>query len=316
MSVLVAPTRGFDIGVARTPSRRGLAGINPAGVIRTPAQQPPRLADSETHPIYRGLHGLSLGAVSASDFDRVSPPIIVRTTPYIPTNSTTSSTAAGSSGSATASTTPVSNPITIYPAGQMARLPSTGTPVPAFWPETKPYVDGAGNTWEYIDGSWQITSTATSTQTSPTPTTSAVSSSGATSITPPSSGLPTNPVVGSYYLDSAGNTWQYTSSGWTETALAASGSSTVSTVAAPSAGLPSNPVVGNYYTDSAGNQWQYTASGWVETATEGSASSSISNWMSSLTTFLDESTIISGVQNFWIIAGVGAAALLLMRGKH
>lgn len=85
-------------------------------------------------------------------------------------------------------------------------------------------------------------------------------------------------------------------------------------------GYPTNQA----FVDSSGNIWTYTATGGWQlttpaTASVGAASSTPSvsvssttaDWVASLTTWLQGQTIISGVSNFWIVAGVGIGGLLL-----
>jgi hypothetical protein len=119
------------------------------------------------------------------------------------------------------------------------------------------------------------------------------------------------------YTDSQGNIWGYENSSWqvvgyvtgsSAYTAAQTAATAASTAATAPAGAPASPASGQQYTDASGNLWTYSGGQWVLTE----SASSASNWMASLSSFLQESTIISGVQNFWLVAGVGAAALLLM----
>jgi hypothetical protein len=175
-------------------------------------------------------------------------------------------------------------------------------------------------------------------QTSPTPTTQSITPSPSTVSlqtngpsaqtaqvgTPVPVGWPTN----QSYIDSSGNVWTYTSTaGWQNTgtvsslqATVAAGSTTAGTTIASTTttavAQTGTPVPAGYptdeaYVDASGNTWTWTsASGWTITAAA-SIVGSASDWFGELTTWLQSSTIFSGVQNFWTVAGVGAAGIVL-----
>jgi hypothetical protein len=111
-----------------------------------------------------------------------------------------------------------------------------------------------------------------------------------------------------------------------------SGAATTAQAGTP---VPVNWPTTQTYTDSSGNIWGYENGSWqiisyvagsaaatqaatlaaaTGTTTGGvSVSTTTSDWMASLTSFLQGSTIINGVQNFWLVGGAGVVALLLMR---
>jgi hypothetical protein len=63
------------------------------------------------------------------------------------------------------------------------------------------------------------------------------------------------------------------------------------------------------YTDSSGNGWAWTATGGWQ-ITGNAASGDASNWASSITSWLQESKIVTGIPNFWLVGGVDVLALL------
>ncbi len=84
------------------------------------------------------------------------------------------------------------------------------------------------------------------------------------------------------------------------------------------------------YVDAAGNTWTWNGSTWVVTATAGSSSLTAAGAttspsvtttvdtgidISAITTWLQSSTIIGSVPNFFLVAGVGLAGVLLLSGR-
>jgi hypothetical protein len=185
---------------------------------------------------------------------------------------------------------PISNPLRSQ--SFMTRFPNA-----SFAGSSQPRIgatsqDASGNVYTYGANGWQLT-TATSLPTTPGTSLSAAA----------------QPYLGQTYQDPSGNIYTYGSAGWQLTQPAASGS--VPTTAAQSTpasatGFPSNPVIGQTYTDSAGNVWTYGSSGWTETTP---AASSGASWFT-------DSTLISGVPNYWLVAGGGLLLILLMKGKR
>ncbi len=301
MSIMAAPTRGFEIGVRRTPVRRGLAGE------RTPAQIPAYTGYSTTHPIYAGLHGLGAVAYPGSpSYPNALPggiqdPIIVRgfwgigsnPTPVIPA----SGAAAGSTTTTPTptSTTPVAQPSAPHIVRHMwGRMPQpSGAPSNPAQGQT--YTDTAGNVWTFSGTVWTLTSPGASMQTTPTPQTSSTTppatgvaiTSGAATTAQAGTPVPVNWPTTQTYTDSSGNIWGYESGAWQ---------------------------IISYVAGSAAATQASTLAAATGTTTGGvSVSTTTSDWMASLTAFLQGSTIINGVQNFWLVGGAGVVALLLMR---
>lgn len=184
-----------------------------------------------------------------------------------------------------------------------------GTPVPFNWPIAQPYTDTNGNVWTYNAASgWSITSAVPTTaqQRTVTPSTYpigygpygvALSPGGPSAVTgqagtPVPVGYPTNEP----YTDSNGNTWTYsTTAGWQITSTSSSQAALL-----------------------AEEQSAAAAAATGTTTAAGTTSVSVSSgtsW-SDLTTWLQESTIISGLPNFFLVAGVGVVGLLIFtRGK-
>jgi hypothetical protein len=324
VSTLRAPTRGFRIGVRVPQTRIGLA-----GVPLTPAETPARAADFKTHPVYRGLHGMGValpatnndliigGSIRGGNFLPAAngnlPRAPVSYRPFNPGGSQIPA-ASAAAGSTTTTATPAST------------TPVASAPAAAAQPQT--YTDQYGNVWTLSARGWVLTSAGSSMQTTPTPQTSSTTptptgvslTSGAATTAQAGTPVPVNWPTSQTYTDSSGNIWGYESGSWqiisyvsgsaaasqAATLLAATGSATGST--AGPVGAPTSAIAGQTFTDASGNIWTYSGTGWTLT----SSASSAANWMASLTAFLQSDTIIAGVQNFWLIGGAGAAALLLM----
>lgn len=185
-----------------------------------------------------------------------------------------------------------------------------GTPVPFNWPITQPYTDTNGNIWTYQNGQWAITSAVPSTayqygatpSTYPTyagyPSGVALQTNGpagqtAQAGTPVPVGWPTS----ESYTDSNGNIWTYTTTaGWQVTGTSASASESA--------------LLAEESAAAAATGTSTTSGGTTVTVTGDTTWSTITSWLQS-------STIISGVPNFFLAAGAGVVGLLIFtRGKH
>ena len=328
---------------------RALSGL---GVERAPAETPPVSAYYPTHPLsgvrdhntQGTLH--ALGAVTnnvrlASNLDRyINPsilpaPVIVSTNPpavtpvavSAPSPSTQPTTqptpwtqpnggGPGSwqrnraSGGWGTSAVPATQPAAASPpdAGTAAQA---GTPVPFNWPVGSPYTDTNGNIWTYQNGTWAITSSVPSTaqQGTATPTTWQVRSyptgvalqpnGPAAATAQAGSPVPVGWPTSQAYTDSNGNIWTYTATaGWQVTGTSASQSALL---AAEESSLAAAAPTGT----------SAASGGTTVTLSTGS-----DTW-DTITTWLQESTVIPNVPNFFLVAGAGVVGLLIYsRGGH
>ena len=297
MSIMAAPTRGFQIGVRKSQTRRGLAGE------RTPAQIPAFNAYSTTHPVYRGLHGMG----AAPNYPAgVEAPVIFNPmgarwggAPFaVPTSNIPAASAASGTASTAAtpaSTTPVAQPTAPHIVRRMwGRMPQPSS-APSNPTQGQTYTDTAGNVWTFSGTAWTLTSPGASMQTTPTPQTSSTTppatsvalTSGAATTAQAGTPVPVNWPTTQTYTDSSGNIWGYENGSWQ---------------------------IISYVAGSAAATQAATLAAATGTTTGGvSVSTTTSDWMASLTSFLQGSTIINGVQNFWLVGGAGVVALLLMR---
>lgn len=176
---------------------------------------------------------------------------------------------------APSSSTPVAAPApgSPYPSNQ----PSiSAAPIPPNTQAAYPgqtYTDPAtGNVWAWNTSEWVLIQPGASTQPGPTPSTSA-----------------NQPPPSNVALQSTG------------------GGATAQAGTPVPVGYPTNQA----YTDSSGNIWTYTATGgWQITGTSSSPATA-NNWAASITSWLNEQTIISGISNFWVVGGAAAIGLVL-----
>lgn len=338
------------IGVRKSYPARALSGL---GVERAPAETPPVSGYFTTRPLagardYNTQSSMrhSLGVVAANnarqwaDRGLLLPPTTpiaiaapVSTTPVAvsapvpstqPTTQPTPWTQPSgspsawqrnrSSGGWGTSAVPASTPTQTGAASppDAGTSAQAGTPIPFNWPIDSPYTDASGNIWTYQNGQWAITSAvpSVSSQGTATPTTwrtqrnpsgVALQTNGpaaqtAQSGTPVPVGWPTS----SSYTDSNGNIWTYTTtSGWQVTGTSASQSALLAEEEAAA-------------TAAAATGTTTTAAG-----TTVSVSSTAADSWATLTSWLQGSTIITGVPNFFLVAGVGVVGLLIFtRGKR
>jgi hypothetical protein len=109
------------------------------------------------------------------------------------------------------------------------------------------------------------------------------------------------------YTDSSGNVWTYNAS----TGMWQSATATPLATSLPGQVVPTSQPVSQPYTDANGNVWTYNpATGeWTSpTAGAGNIFSSIGSWLTS-------SSLVSGVQNFWLVGGGAAVLILLLKKK-
>ena len=338
MSYFATDTRN-RIGVRKAYSQRALSGL---GVHRAPAETPPVSGYFTTAPLPGDGYNTqasthALGIVPNNDVSlwnrrglilptpvaiaapAISTPVAVaapapstqpttQPTPWTQPNGGAPSdwrknrSGSGWSASAVPATQPTQTGAASPPdAGTAAQA---GTPIPFNWPINSPYTDANGNVWTYQNGQWAITSSVPASQPgTPTPTAYTGYSYGgaypsgvalqangpaaqtAQSGTPVPVGWPTS----ESYTDSNGNIWTYTTTaGWQVTGTTASQASLLAqeTAAAAAAGTTST-AAGTTVTVAADTTWD------------------------TITTWLQSQTIWSGVPNFWLVAGAGAAGLVL-----
>jgi hypothetical protein len=181
-----------------------------------------------------------------------------------------------------------------------------GTPVPVGFSVNSPFIASDGSQWEYstAQGVWinvgtpyNLAAPSAATPTA-TPTVANASTAAQVAGTPVPVGTSTTQI----FTDAYGDTWQYSPSYgvWVET-YSATATSTALTTA--SSAVPAGTSTAAPYTDASGNTWTYNATigQWVMTAAA-SGYSSILNW-------LTQQTLISGIPNWIIAAGVGFVAL-------
>jgi hypothetical protein len=118
--------------------------------------------------------------------------------------------------------------------------------------------------------------------------------------TPVPAGYPTSQA----YVDSAGNTWTYTSSGWQITTAA--GTSSAAATVADSSVVPAGYPTNETYTDAAGNVWSYEDGEWQITSS--ASGSGVGSWLS-------ESTLISSLPNYGTLL-IGAGVLWFLTKKR
>lgn len=288
MSILLASTAN-RIGV-----RRKYKPVTAMGVYRSPSETPPRQGDFTT----RALPGLGILPSGSGVPSAILSPVrewmpilqsganpavhafpVYEHTPPVVFNS-------GSGGSSSSPAVPTtSTPMHIEPATASPAAPQTST-------------DAYGNVWELSASGWVMVKPGPSSQQSVTPTTAATSpgntsgvalTSGAASTEQPGTPVPVNWPTSQSYTDSSGYIWTYTpAAGWQVTGIA-QGSAAASTTS------PSTPAA--------------TAAGTTVSVSSGFD-------ISDLTTWLQESTIFSPVPNFFVVAGAGVLALMLMKGKR
>lgn len=203
---------------------------------------------------------------------------------------------------------------------------SIASPVPAGYPTSEPYYDAYGDVWTYnaTTGQWVETGT---------------SSYGASAISPVPAGYPTTEP---YYDTENDTVWTYnaTSGQWMETSSAygATGYQAPGTSPVP-AGYP---ITQPYYA-SDGSVWNYnpTTGTWVETELPGTAAASLATQYGGAATgasaapsttnvntapsgpsdyqsvidWFDQSTLISGVKNIWVI-GIGLLAYTWLKNRR
>jgi hypothetical protein len=205
-----------------------------------------------------------------------------------------------------------------YAAPVTATLPSSGstaaqvsgTPVPVGYNRNSVFINSDGSQWEYStsQGVWVNVGSPynLAAPSAPTPgTTSSTASSGAQIAgTPVPVGYPTT----SPYFDIYGNTWNFNAATgtWVETAQAAAATNILASGAGTvPVGTPDNAP----YTDANGNTWTYnSATGqWQETAL-----ATASDSYSSILSWLTQSSLLSPVPNWALVAGLGFIALKMM----
>ncbi len=194
-----------------------------------------------------------------------------------------------------------------------------GTPVPVGYSTNSVFINSDGSQWEYsssqgvfinVGTPYNLAAPSAATPTAATSTTAAAGTAGAASTAAQVVGspVPVGTVIGTAYTDIYGNVWQFsTATGtWIETAI---GTATTAATAASSV-VPPGTSTATPYTDANGNTWTYSNGAWVMTAS-GAASP-----YSSILTWLSESTLMAGIPNWGLVAGIGLVAVMMMnRGK-
>jgi hypothetical protein len=300
MSTLYASTAN-RIGV-----RRQYKPVTAMGRYAGPAETPARQGDFRTHP----LPGLG-AAVIPNQSTPSNPAISRRTSILLQSGANPGTQMNPSPGMFDVGpiyhTTPISFQNAAGQATSSPGAPTTSTPVaanpsaPAPTPAPQSYTDSYGNVWENSASGWvmvqpgpstqQTTSTQISATPTSTPTTQPALVSGAASTAQAGTPVPVGWPITTPYTDSQGYIWTYAAGyGWSVTGTEAG------SAAATYAGGTATP----------------TATAGASPA--GTTVSLVSGFdISDLTTWLQEATIISPVPNFFVVAGAGLAALLLLR---
>ena len=180
----------------------------------------------------------------------------------------------------------------------------SGTPIPFNWPIDSPYTDANGNIWTYQNGQWAITSSVPAQPSTATPTmyrrggypagVALVPNGPAAATAQASTPVPVGWPTSESYTDSNGNIWTYTASaGWQVTGTTASQASLFAQQSAAAAAAAAAPT-----------GTSSTAPGTNVTVTGPDPWATLTNW-------LQESTIFSGIPNFFLVAGVGVGGLVL-----
>ena len=132
---------------------------------------------------------------------------------------------------------------------------------------------------------------APATQPNTTPGITQATTASGTTVSVATSPVPASQPTGTPFVNNDGSIWVYaTATGqWTEA-------------------VPPGASTANTYTDANGNVWSWGSTGWSMSGGSALSATGISSWLTS-------SSIISSVPNYWLVAGAGFVALMMMKGK-